>query len=104
MKMVTAFIRPEVTDKVICALGADGFTAISRVDVYGRGKQNGIDVRGSRYDMPKTMLMTVVDDDCIGKVVEAIGCNARTGSIGDGRIFITPIEGAYTVRTGEVGL
>jgi nitrogen regulatory protein PII len=54
--------------------------------------------------MPKTMLITVVDDDSISRVVEAIGNSARTGNNGDGRIFVTPVVGAYTVRTGEVGL
>lgn len=102
--MVMAFIRPEVADLVIRNLGADGFTALSRMDVYGRGKQNGVNVRGSSYDMPKTMLITVVDDDSTREVVEAIGNSARTGNIGDGKIFVTPVIDAYTVRTGEVGL
>ena len=104
MKMVTAFIRPEKVENVISTLGAEGFTAITRLDVYGRGKQNGIHVFGACYDMPKTMLITVIDDGSLDKVVKTISGSARTGKVGDGRIFITPVESAYTVRTGEVGL
>jgi nitrogen regulatory protein PII 1 len=102
MKMVTAFIRPERVDRVIQALEESGLPALTRLDVYGKGRQNGVKVWGSSYDMPKTMLITVVEDGMLDQAVETIGINARTGNIGDGKIFITPVEGAYTVRTGEV--
>ena len=82
MKVVTAFIRPENMEKAIITLGAEGFTAITRLDVYGRGKQNGIQVFGACYDMPKTMLITVADDGCLNNVAKAIGGSARTGEVG----------------------
>lgn len=104
MKMAMAFIRPEMVDKVVHALGESGFTALTRMDVYGKGRQNGVQVWGSSYDMPKTMLITVVEDERLDQVLETIGSSARTGNIGDGKIFITPVESAYTVRTGEVEL
>jgi nitrogen regulatory protein PII 1 len=73
--------------------------------VFGRGKQKGLTVGPVHYDeLPKTLIMTVVDDKDTGKVVELIQNKARTGFIGDGKIFISPVESAYTVRTGEAAL
>jgi nitrogen regulatory protein PII len=61
-------------------------------------------VGGENYDMPKTVLMLMVDGAGVEAVVKIIEENARTGSIGDGRIFVVPVEGAHTIRTGERGL
>jgi nitrogen regulatory protein PII 1 len=104
IKMVWAVIRPEVVDRVAKALTAGGFAAMTRFDVYGRGKQKGMMVAGENYDMPKTVLMLVVDSGSVDAVMKIIEDNARTGSIGDGRIFVAPIEEARTIRTGEPGL
>lgn len=104
MKMIWAVIRPEVVDRTVKALTAGGFGAMTRFDVYGRGKQKGVVVGGENYDMPKTVLMLVVDGAGVEAVVKIIEENARTGSIGDGRIFVVPVEGAHTIRTGEGGL
>ncbi|OPY53807.1 MAG: putative nitrogen regulatory PII-like protein [Methanosaeta sp. PtaU1.Bin060] len=104
MKMIMAFVRPEMVEKVASMLGDDGFAAYTRVDVYGRGRQKGVQVLGQSYDMPKTMLMTVVEDDQLGEAVSIIGKSAQTGNAGDGKIFVLPVEQAYTVRTGEIGL
>lgn len=104
MNMIWAVIRPEVVDKVVKALGAGGFSAMTRFDVYGRGKQKGIVVGGENYDMPKTVLMLVVESSNVAVVVKTIEDNARTGSIGDGRIFVAPVAEAHTIRTGEQGL
>jgi nitrogen regulatory protein PII 1 len=105
MKMVRAVIRPEAVDKVADSLEAGGFTALTRIEVFGRGKQKGIKVGNVVYDnLPKTMLMLVVGDDDLEKAVKIIEGAARTGNIGDGKIFVTAVEEAYTIRTGARGL
>jgi nitrogen regulatory protein PII 1 len=104
MNMIWAVIRPEVVDKVVKALGTGGFSAMTRFDVYGRGKQKGVFVGGENYDMPKTVLMLVVESSNVAVVVKIIEDNARTESIGDGRIFVVPVSEAHTIRTGELGL
>lgn len=104
MKMIWAVIRPEVLDRVVRALAMRGYVAMTRFDVYGRGKQRGVIVGGESYDMPKTVLMMVVDDGSVGEAAAIIEEHARTGSTGDGRIFITTVDEARTIRTGEKGL
>ncbi len=105
MKMIRAVIRPETVDKVADTLEAGGFSALTRIDVFGRGKQKGIKVGNVVYDnLPKTMLMIVVDDSQLEPAVEIIEKSARTGNIGDGKIFVSPVEEAYTIRTGARGL
>jgi len=104
MKMIWAVIRPEVLDRVVKALAGKGYFAMTRFDVYGRGKQRGVIVGGESYDMPKTVLMIVADDGGVDEAAGIIEENARTGSIGDGRIFITTVEEARTIRTGGKGL
>ncbi len=105
MKMVRAIIRPEMVDKVADSLETGGFTALTRMDVFGRGKQKGIKVGNVVYDnLPKTMLMVVVDDEKLESAVKIIEDSARTGNIGDGKIFVTSVEDAYTIRTGARGL
>jgi nitrogen regulatory protein PII 1 len=75
------------------------------MDVFGRGKQKGIKVGNVVYDnLPKTMLMVVVDDERLESAVKIIEDSARTGNIGDGKIFVTSVEEAYTIRTGQRGL
>lgn len=104
MKMVWAIIRPEMVDKVAKDLGAAGYPAFTRFDVYGRGKQDGVMIKKEIYDMPKTTLMLVLEDECVDEVVGIINETARTGNTGDGRIFVTAVEKAYTIRTGDIGL
>ena len=105
MKMIRAVIRPEAVDKVADSLEAGGFTALTRMDVFGRGKQKGIKVGDMIYDnLPKTMLMIVVDDGRLDEAVKIIEAAARTGNIGDGKIFVSSVEEAYTIRTGQRGL
>lgn len=105
MKMIRAILRPEMVDKVADALEAAGFVALTKLDVFGRGKQKGIRVGEMVYDsLSKTMLMIVVDDDKLEEAVAVIEESARTGKIGDGKIFVTPVEEAYTIRTGARGL
>lgn len=105
MKMIRAVIRPETVDKVADTLEAGGFSALTRIDVFGRGKQKGFKVGNVVYDnLPKTMLMVVVDDSQLESAVGIIEESARTGNIGDGKIFVSPVEEAYTIRTGARGL
>ena len=105
MKMIRAVIRPEAVDKVADNLETGGFTALTRIEVFGRGKQKGIKVGDVVYDnLPKTMLMLVVGDDDQEKAVKIIEDSARTGNIGDGKIFVSTVEEAYTIRTGQRGL
>jgi nitrogen regulatory protein PII 1 len=105
MKMVRAFIRPEKEQEVVLALEGAGLPSVTKMPVFGRGKQKGLQVGPIHYDeLPKTLLMIVVDDQDVNKVVSIIQQKARTGFIGDGKIFISPVEAAYTVRTGEEGL
>ncbi len=105
MKMIRAFIRPEKEQEVVLALEGAGFPSVTKMPVFGRGKQKGLQVGPIHYDeLPKTLLMIVVDDEDVDDVVKIIQEKARTGFIGDGKIFISPVETAYTVRTGETGL
>lgn len=109
MKKIEAIIRPEKLNDVKNALEAAGYVGLNIVHVTGRGVQKGI-VHGGRggetytVDMlPKLKIEVVVKDGDANKVVETIMAAARTGNIGDGKIFIMPVEDAIRVRTGERG-
>ncbi|MEJ5227030.1 P-II family nitrogen regulator [Thermodesulfovibrio sp.] len=105
MKMIRAFIRPEKEQEVVLALEGAGYPSLTKMPVFGRGKQKGLQVGPVHYDeLPKTLLMMVVDDEDVDKVVSIIEDKARTGFIGDGKIFISPVERAFTIRTGKEGL
>jgi nitrogen regulatory protein PII 1 len=105
MKMIRAFVRPEKEQEIVLALEGAGFPSLTKMPVFGRGKQKGLQVGPVHYDeLPKTLLMMVVDDVDEEKVVGIIRDKAKTGFIGDGKIFISAVEKAYTVRTGEAGL
>ncbi|MBI5406436.1 MAG: P-II family nitrogen regulator [Nitrospirae bacterium] len=102
MKMVRAIIRPEKEQEVVLALEGAGFPAVTKSHVFGRGKQKGLQVGIVHYDeLPKLVLMMVVEDRDVERVVQLILKTAHTGSIGDGKIFVSPIEQAYTIRTGK---
>jgi nitrogen regulatory protein PII 1 len=108
MLLVRAIIRPEKTGIVLSELLAAGFPAVTKMDVYGRGKQKGITVGDIHYDeIPKDMLLIVINDEDKDDVVKTIMRNARTGTagtFGDGRIFISLVEEAYTISTAKKGL
>ncbi len=105
MKMIRAFIRPEKEQEVVLALEGAGFPSLTKIPVFGRGKQKGLTVGPVHYDeLPKVLIMMVIDEKDQDKVLKVIQDKARTGFIGDGKIFVSPIEQAYTVRTGEAGL
>jgi nitrogen regulatory protein P-II 2 len=108
MKLITAIIKPFKLDEVRDALdriGAHGMTA-TEVKGYGRQKGQTEIYRGAEYVvsfMPKMRIEVAVSDDRVEDVVQAIELTARTGLIGDGKIFIAPIERAMRIRTGETG-
>ncbi len=105
MKMVRAIVRPERETTVADALADNGFPAMTKWDVLGRGKQQGVQVGSQFYEeLGKTMIMVVVDDDQLEHASAVIQEAASSGYPGDGRTFVTPVEAAYTLRTGEAGL
>jgi nitrogen regulatory protein P-II 2 len=106
MKLVTAIIKPFKLEEVRDALTAVGVQGMTVAEVKGYGRQKGHKeiYRGAEYAvnfLPKVRLEVAVDDGQVDKVVAAIGSSAKTGQIGDGKIFITPIEHAVRIRTGE---
>jgi len=104
MLMIRAIVRPEKASEVMAALMYAGFPSVTKLDVYGRGKQRGMKVGEVTYDeIPKELLFTVVEDKDKNFVVETILKAARTGSkgsFGDGKIFISPVTEVYTVSSG----
>ncbi|MHB1661133.1 MAG: P-II family nitrogen regulator [bacterium] len=105
MEMVRAIIRPDKEKDVLKALEENGFVSVTKMHVFGRGKQKGIRVGEVVYDeLPKLELMIVVQKEDANKVCDIIQENAVTGHIGDGKIFVIPVSKAYTVRTGAEGL
>ena len=106
MKLVTAIIKPFKVDQVrdaLLAIGVHGMT-VTEVKGYGRQKGHTEIYRGAEYVvnfLPKIRIEVAVPSDQVDKVVEAIGASAKTGQIGDGKIFVTPIEQAVRIRTGE---
>ncbi len=102
MKMIRAIVRPEKEDDVVLALEGAGFPAMTKAHVFGRGKQKGLQVGPVHYDLlPKVLLLLVVNDEDVPKVMGVITDNSKTGFIGDGKIFVSEVEDAYTIRTGE---
>ena len=105
MQMIRAIIRPEKVDEVVDSLDNEGFCAFTRIDVFGRGRQKGIRIGPTVYDeLAKVMLMVAADDENVAEIIKIVEDAARTGSFGDGKIFVSPIDEAYTIRTGERGL
>ncbi|ADY55307.1 nitrogen regulatory protein P-II [Syntrophobotulus glycolicus DSM 8271] len=105
MKMVKAVIRPEKFYDVLYALNEAGFSAATRFGVLGRGKQNGLKAGAVSYDeIPKEMMIIVVEDQDEQKVCDVIMQNARTGlkgAYGDGKIIVTTVDTVYTISSGE---
>jgi nitrogen regulatory protein PII 1 len=108
MLLVRSIIRPEKVGVVLSELLSAGYPAVTKMDVYGRGKQKGVKVGEVYYDeIPKEMLLMVVADEDKDDVVKIIMKYARTGEdghFGDGRIFVSPVEEAYTISTKKKGL
>ena len=108
MKLITAIIKPFTLDDVKAALeqiGVLGMT-VSEVQGYGRQKGHTEVYRGAEYSVdfvPKVRVEVVADDALADKVVDAVVEAARTGKIGDGKVWVTPVESVIRVRTGERG-
>ena len=108
MKLVTAIVKPFRVDAVKDALRGAGVDGLTVSDVQGFGRQRGHTevYRGAEYDVdtvPKTRLDVVVDDGDLDRVIGAITEAAGTGTIGDGKIWVVPLEGVTRIRTGEHG-
>jgi len=106
MKMIQAVLRPSKLEEVKKALEDASYTSLTTIEVKGRGRQKGIKQiwRGEEYvlDMlPKVKLEVVVPDEKADEVVEIIRKAAYTGNIGDGKIFVLPVEKTIRIRTGE---
>ncbi len=108
MKMVSAIIKPFKLDDVREALAEIGVQGITVTEVKGFGRQKGHTelYRGAEYVvdfLPKMRIDLAIEDEMLDRVVEAIMTVARTGKIGDGKIFVSPLEEAIRIRTGERG-
>ena len=102
MKLLRVIVRPDREEQVVAALEAIGIVSLTKMDVLGRGQQRGIQVGASFYDeIPKVQLLIVLEEDRVARAVEAIEASAKTGQYGDGKIFISPVDATYTIRTGQ---
>jgi nitrogen regulatory protein P-II 1 len=108
MKLILAVIKPQRLDEVKEALREAGVQGLTSVEAQGFGRQRGHTeiYRGAEYQVdfvPKVQIEVVVPDDQVEATVEAIMSSARTGKIGDGKIWVMPVEQVHRVRTGETG-
>ena len=106
MKLIKAIVRPNKVDEVREALEKLHISGMTVTEVRGHGKQKGHTAiyRGKEYSvslLPKMEVELVIDDDLADEAIKAIIEAARTGEIGDGRVFVLPIEQGYNIRTGE---
>jgi nitrogen regulatory protein P-II 2 len=108
MKMVTAIVKPFKLDEVREALSTIGVQGVTVTEVKGFGRQKGHTelYRGAEYVvdfLPKVKIEAAVDDAIVDRVIEAIEAAARTGKIGDGKVFVSALEQVIRIRTGETG-
>ena len=108
MKLITAIVKPFTLDDVKTSLEEAGVLGMTVSEVQGYGRQKGHTevYRGAEYSVdfvPKVRIETVVDDSIVDKVVDSIIQAARTGKIGDGKVWVSPVETIVRVRTGERG-
>jgi nitrogen regulatory protein PII len=106
MKLIKSIIRPNKVDEVKDALGKLNISGMTATEVRGHGKQKGHTAvyRGKEYNvslLPKIEIEVVVADALVDEAIKAIIAAARTGEIGDGRVFVIPVEQTYRIRTGE---
>ncbi len=106
MKLVMAIVRPAKVDDVTAALEKLNLPGLTVTEVRGHGRQKGhtATYRGAEYDvnlLPKAMIETVVPTELVEPAVAAITAAARTGEVGDGRVFVIPVERSTNIRTGE---
>jgi len=108
VKLVVAIVKPHRLDEVKEALRDAGVQGLTTTDVEGFGRQRGHTevYRGAEYQVdfvPKVLVEVLCDDDQVQGVIDAIAKSARTGKIGDGKIWVTPVEQIVRIRTGEMG-
>ena len=108
MKKIEAIIRPEKVEEVRKALEKVGFPGLNIAEVEGHGKQKGVvqQWRGEQYRvelLPKARLEIVVNDRDTSKIIKAIQETAKTGAVGDGKIFVSSVEEVIRIRTSETG-
>ena len=108
MNLVTAIIKPHKLDDVKSALSQFGVKGLTVTEATGYGRQKGKTevYRGTEYTidlLPKTRIEVLADDDAVSDVVKAIVDGARTGSIGDGKVWVVAVEQTLRIRTGEMG-
>ncbi len=108
MKMITCITRPEKLEQITTTLDKLHIVGMTVTDVRGFGRQKGQveHYRGGEYTIrfiSKVKIDIVVQDEDVKKVLDAVGNAARTSNVGDGKIFVTPVENAMRIRTGEVG-
>ncbi len=108
MKKIEAVIRPEKLDDVKAALEAAGYPGLMLTRIEGHGKQKGLmqQFRGRQYKvemLPKYKIEVVCADGDCAKIIEAVSSSARTGEVGDGKIFVSDISDVTRIRTGESG-
>jgi len=108
MKMIIAIIRPGKLSSVKMAMDSAGFTGITAIAVKGRGSQKGVveQYRGSEYKidlLDKVEIKVVVNDDELDKAINIIIDSAKTGEVGDGKIFVLNVEEAIRIRTNQTG-
>ncbi|WP_026917642.1 P-II family nitrogen regulator [Gordonia shandongensis] len=108
MKLITAIVKPFTLDDVKAALQEAGVVGMTVSEVQGYGRQKGHTevYRGAEYAVdfvPKVRVEVVVDDDAVDQVIDVVADAARTGKIGDGKVWVTPVETVIRVRTGERG-
>jgi len=106
MKLIKAIIRPNKLEEVKDALTKQNITGMTVTEVRGHGRQKGHKAvyRGTEYNvtlLPKIMIELVIQDAVVDDVIKTIIDTARTGDIGDGRVFVLPVEEGYNIRTGE---
>ncbi|MBU4536396.1 MAG: P-II family nitrogen regulator [Euryarchaeota archaeon] len=105
MKMIRAIVRPDKAEEIVDSLSEAGHVALTKMDVIGRGKQKGIQMDQICYDeLPKVMLLLVTEDEDTGEIIDLITESAFTGNFGDGKIFVSPVNDVFTVRTRTKGL
>ncbi len=108
MKLVSAYIRHEAFEPIRTELLELGFPSLSIMEVKGSGRQKGITERYrgaevTNYLRPKIKVECVVEAKDVSTIVDTVLKHARTGSVGDGKVFVMPVEEAYRIRTGESG-
>jgi len=103
--LVRSIVRPEKVDEVMAALMEAGYPAVTKVSVFGRGKQRGLKVGDIHYDeLPKELLITVVpvaEKDFLIRTIMDAARTGEKGNFGDGKIFVSPVDEIYTVSSGK---